>query len=86
MDLSQGALQSRDRLDIQIPGRKGRQPGGRAEKALPPPLDLSSHFSATTKHRDASNIKKFYKYLAIPGVSNIASGTDRNCIELFCRT
>ncbi|KAI5303327.1 hypothetical protein KEM56_007672, partial [Ascosphaera pollenicola] len=38
------------------------------------PLDLSHHFSATAKRREASDVKKFYKYFAIPGIRNMAGG------------
>lgn len=39
-----------------------------------PPLDLSHHYSRVTKARVASNVKKFYKYFAIPGIVNLAGG------------
>ena len=41
---------------------------------LAPPRDLSNHFSATTKQREASKIKAFYKYFQIPGIANLAGG------------
>lgn len=41
---------------------------------LSPPLDLSHHFSDTTKHRAPSAIKAFYKYFSIPGIGNLAGG------------
>ena len=44
----------------------------------PTPIDLSHHYSASTKARQASNIKKFYKYFRIPGISNLAGGLPNN--------
>lgn len=41
---------------------------------LPEPIDLSHHYSKTTKNRNASNIKDFYKYFKIPGIANLAGG------------
>ncbi|KAL1847884.1 hypothetical protein Plec18170_008294 [Paecilomyces lecythidis] len=41
---------------------------------MPPPLDLSHHYSYTTKNRQASSVKKFYKYFQIPGIHNLAGG------------
>lgn len=41
---------------------------------LPPPKDLSHHFSATAKRREPSNIKDLYKYFFIPGIANLAGG------------
>lgn len=38
------------------------------------PLDLSRHFSKTTRNRKESSIKDFYKYFAIPGIANLAGG------------
>jgi hypothetical protein len=43
-------------------------------KELDPPLDLSHHFSRTTKNRLPSKIKDFYKYFTIPGIGNLAAG------------
>ncbi len=42
------------------------------EKA--PPIDLSHHYSETTKRRVASKIKEYYKYFKIPGIGNLAGG------------
>ncbi|KAL4804927.1 pyridoxal phosphate-dependent transferase [Aspergillus unguis] len=39
-----------------------------------PPLDLSHHFSCTTKRRAPSAVKDFYKYFAIPGIANLTGG------------
>ncbi|KAF7588858.1 hypothetical protein BBP40_005076 [Aspergillus hancockii] len=39
-----------------------------------PPLDLSHHFAATTKRREASSIKELYKYFLIPGIANLTGG------------
>ncbi|KAH6689607.1 aromatic amino acid aminotransferase 1 [Plectosphaerella plurivora] len=44
------------------------------ESTQPPPLDLSHHFSFVTRARQASNIKKYYKFFQIPGVGNLAGG------------
>jgi site-specific recombinase XerD len=40
------------------------------------PKDLSHLFSKTTKARDVSKIKQFYKYFAIPGIAQLAGGSD----------
>ncbi|KAL4929688.1 putative aromatic amino acid aminotransferase [Aspergillus undulatus] len=42
--------------------------------SLSPPLDLSHHFSYTTKQRAPSAVKGFYKYFLIPGIANLAGG------------
>ncbi|KAL3460028.1 pyridoxal phosphate-dependent transferase [Aspergillus heterothallicus] len=42
--------------------------------SLSPPLDLSHHFSYTTKQRAPSAVKDFYKYFFIPGIANLAGG------------
>ncbi|KAJ9664456.1 hypothetical protein H2201_005204 [Coniosporium apollinis] len=41
---------------------------------LPEPVDLSHHLSRSTKSREASNIKQFYKYFSIPGIGQLAGG------------
>ena len=48
-----------------------------ADKRLEP-IDLSHHYSKATKNREASNIKKFYKYFSIPGIGNLAGGLPNN--------
>lgn len=45
-----------------------------ASQALPEPLDLSHHLSRSTRNRQASSIKQFYKYFAIPGIAQLAGG------------
>ena len=46
-----------------------------SERHIPaPPLDLSHHFSYTTRNRQASSVKEFYKYFQIPGIGNLAGG------------
>ncbi|KAL9629356.1 MAG: hypothetical protein Q9164_006917 [Protoblastenia rupestris] len=40
----------------------------------PEPIDLSHHYSKTTKNRLRSDIKDFYKYFSIPGIGNLAGG------------
>lgn len=40
----------------------------------PAPLDLSHHLSRSVKTRQASSIKQFYKYFAIPGIGQLAGG------------
>lgn len=42
--------------------------------SFPDPIDLSHHVSRSTKARDASQIKKFYKYFQIPGIAQLAGG------------
>ncbi|KAF4445562.1 hypothetical protein F53441_10694 [Fusarium austroafricanum] len=42
--------------------------------ALSPPRDLSHHFSIVTRNHKVSNIKAFYRYMQIPGISNFAGG------------
>ncbi|PGH01113.1 hypothetical protein GX51_05429 [Blastomyces parvus] len=49
----------------------------KAKNELPskkPPVDLSHHFSVAAKNRMGSDVKKFYKYFAIPGIHNLAGG------------
>ncbi|KAH8908664.1 aromatic amino acid aminotransferase [Coniochaeta sp. PMI_546] len=40
----------------------------------PQPLDLSHHFSETTKRRVPSKMKEYYKFFMIPGIGNLAGG------------
>lgn len=42
--------------------------------ALSPPQDLSRFYSRTSQRRHPSEIKRFYKYFAIPGIQNLAGG------------
>ncbi|KAL4886215.1 pyridoxal phosphate-dependent transferase [Aspergillus karnatakaensis] len=42
--------------------------------SLSPPVDLSHHYSYTTKRRLPSAVKDFYKYFFIPGIANLAGG------------
>ena len=44
----------------------------------PPPKDLSHHLSRSTKSREASSIKAFYKYFSIPGIGQLAGGLPNN--------
>lgn len=44
----------------------------------PPPKDLSHHLSRSAKARNASSIKQFYKYFAIPGIGQLAGGLPNN--------
>jgi len=41
---------------------------------LPDPVDLSHHLSRSTRLREASEIKRFYKYFSIPGIAQLAGG------------
>lgn len=41
---------------------------------FPAPVDLSHHLSRSTRVREASRVKRFYKYFAIPGISQLAGG------------
>lgn len=43
--------------------------------SFPKPIDLSHHLSRSTKAREASSIKSFYKYFQIPGIAQLAGGT-----------
>ncbi|OCL02977.1 aromatic amino acid aminotransferase [Glonium stellatum] len=45
-----------------------------AANTLPEPVDLSHHLSRSTKAREASSIKQFYKYFLIPGIGQFAGG------------
>ena len=45
---------------------------------MPEPIDLSHHYSKTTKNRIRSDIKDFYKYFSIPGIANLAGGLPNN--------
>ena len=40
----------------------------------PAPIDLSHYYSLSTKNRQASSLKRFYKYFQIPGIGNLAGG------------
>jgi DNA-binding transcriptional MocR family regulator len=44
----------------------------------PEPKDLSHHLGRTTKARQASSIKMFYKYFTIPGIGQLAGGLPNN--------
>ena len=46
-----------------------------ASHERPLPIDLSHHYSKTTKNRNASAVKRFYKYFQIPNIGNLAGGT-----------
>ncbi|KAF2427508.1 aromatic amino acid aminotransferas-like protein [Tothia fuscella] len=48
------------------------------QKELPEPKDLSHHLSRTTRNRQASSIKQFYKYFSIPGIGQLAGGLPNN--------
>lgn len=39
-----------------------------------PPLDFSHHFSRVTVAREASTMKRFYRFFQIPGIGNLAGG------------
>lgn len=52
--------------------------GGGAVDTRPPAKDLSHHLSRATKARQASSIKQFYKYFAIPGIGQLAGGLPNN--------
>ncbi|OCK76814.1 aromatic amino acid aminotransferas-like protein [Lepidopterella palustris CBS 459.81] len=45
-----------------------------SESDLPEPIDLTHHISRSTKAREASSVKQFYKYFAIPGIGQLAGG------------
>ena len=47
----------------------------RDSPAAPPPVDLSQHYSESTKLRVPSKMKEYYKFFAIPGIGNLAGGT-----------
>ncbi|EEH05320.1 aromatic amino acid aminotransferase [Histoplasma capsulatum G186AR] len=63
-------------LKIKYPNRKPTE--AKAPKnEYPPklaPVDLSHHFSVVARNRVGSDVKKFYKYFAIPGIHNLAGG------------
>ena len=42
--------------------------------SFPDPIDLSHYLSRSTKAREASSVKKFYKYFQIPGIAQLAGG------------
>ncbi|KAF2865758.1 aromatic amino acid aminotransferase [Massariosphaeria phaeospora] len=42
--------------------------------SFPKPIDLSHHLSRSTRAREASSVKAFYKYFAIPGIAQLAGG------------
>ncbi|KAG5291603.1 aromatic amino acid aminotransferase [Histoplasma ohiense] len=71
-------------LKIKYPNRKPME--AKAPKnEYPPklaPVDLSHHFSVAARNRVGSDVKKFYKYFAIPGIHNLAGG-EHQCIILY---
>ncbi|KAH8641471.1 aromatic amino acid aminotransferase 1 [Alternaria alternata] len=42
--------------------------------SFPEPVDLTHFLSRSTKAREASSIKQFYKYFQIPGIAQLAGG------------
>ncbi|KAJ4414544.1 hypothetical protein N0V85_003105 [Neurospora sp. IMI 360204] len=40
----------------------------------PLPLDFTHHLSEVTKRRQASSVKKYYRFFQIPGIKNLAGG------------
>jgi len=42
--------------------------------SFPTPVDLTHHLSRSTKAREASSVKQFYKYFQIPGIAQLAGG------------
>ncbi|KAK4542282.1 hypothetical protein LTR36_006935 [Oleoguttula mirabilis] len=53
-------------------------PSDGAVDTRPAPKDLSHHLSRVTKNRQASSMKQFYKYFAIPGIGQLAGGLPNN--------
>jgi site-specific recombinase XerD len=45
-----------------------------AGSCFPTPVDLTHHLSRSTKAREASSVKQFYKYFQIPGIAQLAGG------------
>lgn len=45
-----------------------------SDDGLPPPRDLSHHFSEITKKRTPSSIKEFYRFFSIPNIGNLGGG------------
>jgi site-specific recombinase XerD len=41
---------------------------------FPEPVDLTHYLSRSTRARDASTVKKFYKYFQIHGIAQLAGG------------
>lgn len=41
---------------------------------FPEPVDLTHHLSRSTRAREASSVKQFYKYFTIPGIAQLAGG------------
>ncbi|KAF2125273.1 aromatic amino acid aminotransferas-like protein [Dothidotthia symphoricarpi CBS 119687] len=42
--------------------------------SFPDPVDLTHYLSRSAKAREASSVKKFYKYFQIPGIAQLAGG------------
>jgi hypothetical protein len=42
--------------------------------SFPEPIDLTHHLSRSTRARQASSVKQFYKYFSIPGIAQLAGG------------
>lgn len=53
-----------------------------APPELSPPRDLSYHFSRSTKNREPSAIKDFYRFFQIPGIGNLAGGKLSSSLSL----
>ena len=49
-------------------------PSASSAPELPEPIDLSHHLTRTTLNREASSVKQFYKFFAIPGIAQLAGG------------
>ncbi|KKZ64469.1 hypothetical protein EMCG_09540 [[Emmonsia] crescens] len=60
---------------IRYPNRKPKESKTTYRGHLPkPPVDLSHHISVAARNRVGSDVKKLYKYFAIPGIHNLAGG------------
>ena len=49
-------------------------------ESFPEPIDLSHHLSRSTKAREASSVKRFYKYFSIPGIAQLAGGESHSLV------
>lgn len=51
--------------------------------SFPEPIDLTHYLSRSTLAREASSVKKFYKYFAIPGIAQLAGGQSNTSLRIL---
>lgn len=63
-----------DAVLVTLDSLKPSYPVQMSQSGLKPPKDLWHHLSESTKARNASHVKQFYKYFRIPGIAQLAGG------------